>query len=227
MMAYKIYIVEDEQSVLMLLKENLEKIGYEVITVKDFTKVNQEFEDSQADLVIIDIKLPYFNGYYWCNEIRKLSNVPVIFLSSASDDINQIIAMDMGADDFIEKPFKMDILTAKIRAILRRTYSFSEDNGSDITVNSLSLRLDDMTVKFGEESIELSKNEFKILKVLMEDAGSVVSREKLMTKLWEDDMYIEENTLTVNINRLRKRLSSIGCQDFISTRVGSGYIVNK
>ncbi len=226
-MAYKIYIVEDEQSVLMLLKENLEKIGYEVITVKDFTKVNQEFEDSQADLVIIDIKLPYFNGYYWCNEIRKLSNVPVIFLSSASDDINQIIAMDMGADDFIEKPFKMDILTAKIRAILRRTYSFSEDNGSDITVNSLSLRLDDMTVKFGEESIELSKNEFKILKVLMEDAGSVVSREKLMTKLWEDDMYIEENTLTVNINRLRKRLSSIGCQDFISTRVGSGYIVNK
>lgn len=221
---YRIMIVEDDPSMADVIRRQMEAWGNQVSVVKDFQNVLQAFTEFDPHLVLLDIMLPFYNGYYWCTEIRKISDVPVIFISSASDNMNLVMAINMGGDDFIAKPFDLNVLNAKVQAILRRTY----DLAGKVPVLEQAgaiLNLNDMTLVFGDEKVELTKNEFRILQTLMENKGKVVSRNTLMTRLWEDDCYVEENTLTVNITRLRRRLEQIGLTDFIKTKTGKGYMI--
>lgn len=221
---YKIMIVEDDFIIARTLKNYLQTWGYEVVCAQDFKEVLTAFVSYAPQLVLLDISLPFFNGYHWCTEIRKLSKVPIIFISSASDNMNIVMAMNMGGDDFIKKPFDLNVLIAKVQAMLRRTYDFSpqtnllECNGAILDINGAALCYDG-------EKLELTKNDFKIMQVLFENKGKLVSRELLMNRLWETDDYIDENTLTVNIARLRKKLEAIGLMDFIKTKKGIGYMV--
>ena len=221
---FKIFVVDDSKIISEKLKEELEKWGFEAILVDDFEKVIDIFKCENPDLVVMDIALPYYDGYFWTRKIRDLSNVPIIFLSSKEDTMNKIMAMEMGADDFVSKPFEMNLLLAKIKALLRRTYDY-KDNLDRLELGGLVLDLKSMTVVFSNKSIDLSKNEFKILETLMVNKGKVVSREKLMTSLWSTDIYIDDNTLTVNISRLRKSLAGLGVDNFIKTKQGMGYYV--
>ena len=191
---------------------------------EDFQNVMQAFVEYDPHMVLVDIMLPFFNGYHWCSEIRKISEVPVIFISSASDNMNIVMAMNMGGDDFIAKPVDLNVMTAKMQALLRRTY----DMGSRVPVlehRGALLNLNDTSLMVGDQRVELTKNEFRILQTLMEQKGKVVSRDALMTKLWQMDSYVEENTLTVNVNRLRRKLEAAGLHGFITTKVGSGYLI--
>lgn len=206
------------------MKKQIELWGYQVKCAENFQNIISEFTEFDPQLVLLDIMLPFYNGYHWCSEIRKISKVPIMFISSASDNMNIVMAMNMGGDDFIAKPFDLNVLTAKIQAILRRTYDFS-GNISVLEHKGAILNLNDMTLTFNNNKLELTKNEFRILQMLMENKGKTVSRNSLMVRLWESDIYVEENTLSVNINRLRKKLDSIGLNDFIRTKSGSGYIV--
>ncbi len=206
------------------MKKQIELWGYQVKCAKNFQNIISEFTEFDPQLVLLDIMLPFYNGYHWCSEIRKISKVPIMFISSASDNMNIVMAMNMGGDDFIAKPFDLNVLTAKIQAILRRTYDFS-GNISVLEHKGAILNLNDMTLTFKNNKLELTKNEFRILQMLMENKGKTVSRNSLMVRLWESDIYVEENTLSVNINRLRKKLDSIGLNDFIRTKSGSGYII--
>lgn len=221
---YRIMIIEDELSLADAIKRQIEGWGNEVCIVKDFQNVMKKFTEFDPHLILIDIMLPFYNGYYWCTEIRKVSSVPVIFISSASDNMNIVMAINMGGDDFIAKPFDLNVLNAKVQAILRRTYDLA-GKVPILEQNGAILNLNDMTLSYEEAKLELTKNEFLILQTLMENKGKVVSRNTLMTRLWEDDCYVEENTLTVNITRLRKKLEQIGLVDFIKTKTGKGYIV--
>lgn len=221
---FKIFVVDDSQIISEKLKNELEKWGFEVALVCDFEKVFDVFKSEKPDLVVMDIGLPFYDGYFWTRKIRDISNVPIIFLSSKEDTMNKIMAMEMGADDFVTKPFEMELLLAKIKALLRRTYDYKE-NLSRLEIRGLILDLKSMAISFGEKSLELSKNEFKILETLMVNKGNVVSRDKLMTSLWSTDIYIDDNTLTVNISRLRKSLAGLGVGDFIKTKQGYGYYV--
>lgn len=221
---YKIFIIEDDTSMANAMKTQIEGWGNEVRCAKNFQAILSEFTEFDPHLVLLDIMLPFFNGYHWCSEIRKISNVPVIFISSASDNMNIVMAMNMGGDDFIAKPFDLNVLMAKLQAVLRRTY----DLAGKIPVlehKGAILNLNDATLTFGEHKLELSRNEFRILQTLMEAKGRIVSRDTLMTRLWEIDSYVEENTLTVNMTRLRKKLEGIGLVDFIRTKIGSGYMI--
>lgn len=221
---FKIFVVDDSQIISEKLKNELEKWGFGVILVDDFERVFDTFKDEKPDLVVMDIGLPFYDGYFWTRKIRDISNVPIIFLSSKEDTMNKIMAMEMGADDFVSKPFEIDLLLAKIKAILRRAYDYKE-NLSRLEIRGLILDLKSMAISYGEKSLDLSKNEFKILETLMVNKGNVVSREKLMTSLWSTDIYIDDNTLTVNISRLRKSLAGLGIGDFIKTKQGYGYYV--
>ena len=221
---FKIFVVDDSKIISEKLKEELEKRGFEAILVDNFEKVIDIFKCENPDLVVMDIALPYYDGYFWTRKIRDLSNVPIIFLSSKEDTMNKIMAMEMGADDFVSKPFEMNLLLAKIKALLRRTYDY-KDNLDRLEHRGLVLDLKSMTVVFSNKSIDLSKNEFKILEILMVNKGNVVSRDKLMTSLWSTDIYIDDNTLTVNISRLRKSLAGLGVDNFIKTKQGMGYYV--
>lgn len=221
---YRIMIIEDELSLADSIKRQIEGWGNEVCIVKDFQNVMKKFTEFDPHLILIDIMLPFYNGYYWCTEIRKVSSVPVIFISSASDNMNIVMAINMGGDDFIAKPFDLNVLNAKVQAILRRTYDLA-GKVPILEQNGAILNLNDMTLSYEEAKLELTKNEFLILQTLMENKGKVVSRNTLMTRLWEDDCYVEENTLTVNITRLRKKLEQVGLIDFIKTKTGKGYIV--
>lgn len=221
---YKIYIIEDDFTIASLMKKHLENWGYEVKRTENFQNIISEFTEFEPHMVLVDIMLPFFNGYHWCNEIRKISDIPIIFISSASDNMNIVMAMNMGGDDFISKPMDINVMTAKIQALLRRTY----DMGSNIPVlehKGAVLNLNDATLSYNGNKIELTKNDFRILQTLMENKGRIVSRDTLMTKLWQIDCYVEENTLTVNVTRLRKKLEAAGLNDFIKTKVGSGYII--
>ena len=196
----------------------------EVKICEDFTNVLKEFAEFQPHIVLLDITLPFFNGYHWCSEIRKISQVPIIFISSAADNMNIVMAMNMGADDFIPKPFDQSVLMAKLQALLRRAYNFSQ--GSPVIEHcGAILNTGDNTLTYKEEKIDLTKNEYRILLSLMENRGKVVSREKLMERLWETDLFVDENTLTVNVNRLRKKLDAADLEDFIRTKHGVGYII--
>jgi len=221
---YKIMIIEDDISIAETIKNHLSKWDFDVRYVTDFKNIIECFIQFEPHLVLIDIILPFYNGFYWCNEIRKISKVPIMFISSASDNMNIIMAINMGGDDFIEKPFDLNVLTAKVHALIRRTYSFVS-NINLIEHKGVILNLNNTTLIHQNKKIELTKNEYKILQLLMENAGRVVSREEIMQHLWQSDSFIDDNTLTVNITRLRKKLVELGLENFIKTKKGIGYII--
>lgn len=221
---YKILLVEDDEIISKSIKQHLENWGFEVITARDFKNITNEFTECNAHIVLLDLILPFYDGFYWCKEIRKISNVPIVFVSSASDNMNIVMAVNMGGDDFISKPFNVSVLLAKIQAILRRTYDMSSSI-SILEHKGIILNLNDFTLSYLDKSMELTKNEFRILETLLVNKGKIVSRDTLMMKLWQDDNYVEENTLTVNVTRLRKKLEDLGIDDFIKTKVGCGYII--
>lgn len=221
---YKIYIVEDDSSIASAIKQQAEMWDFTVKVAQDFRNILAEFASFSPHIVLLDISLPFFNGYHWCSEIRRVSSVPIIFISSASDNMNIVMAMNMGGDDFVAKPFDQSVLMAKIQALLRRTYDF----GKSITVfehRGAMLNTGDNTLTYGETKIILTKNEYRILLALMESKGKIVSRERLMERLWETDSFVDENTLTVNVNRLRKKLDAAGLKNFITTKFGVGYVI--
>ncbi len=252
---YKILVVEDDAVIAGQTGKYLEKWGYEVEAVKDFADVMAQFAAYAPQLVLLDIGLPFYNGYYWCGEIRKVSQVPIIFISSASDNMNVVMAVNMGGDDFVVKPFELEILQAKIQALLRRAYAFTAP-GTVLEYKGVLLNMTDMSLscrkrmaesvqdkadtqgcppalekKAAKEKeggrIELTKNEFRILQTLFEASGGVVSRDLLMKRLWDDECFVDDNTLTVNMNRLRRRLGEIGLSELIQTKKGVGYLLGE
>lgn len=222
---YKMLIVEDDPMIADEVAAQIAPWGIEAKKADDLRNVMQVFAKFQPHIVLLDISLPFFNGYHWCEQIRAVSKVPVIFISSASDNMNIVMAMNLGADDFVSKPFDMNVLTAKVRALLRRTYDF----GASVPLlehKGAILNTGDGSLSVNGEKVSLSKNEYRILLCLMENKGKTVSREKLMERLWQTDQFIDENTLTVNVNRLRKKLDAAGLADFIETKFGVGYLVD-
>lgn len=221
---YRLFIIEDDRGIAEAIAEQAQTWGLEVRQAENFRNIMEEFAAFDPHIVLIDIGLPFFDGYHWCGEIRKVSKVPVIFISSASDDMNIVMAINMGGDDFIAKPFDGKVLMAKIQAMLRRTYDFAaavpvlEHRGALLNTGSNVL-------VYGEQEVELSRNEYRILLTLMENKGKVVSREKLMENLWQTDSFVDENTLSVNVGRLRKKLDAAGLDNFITTKFGVGYII--
>lgn len=221
---YNILIVEDNRTIADKMREHLSQWAYNVRIAEDFGDILGEVSRFAPDLILLDVMLPYYNGFYWCKEIRKMFKVPIVFISSASDNMNIVMAMDMGGDDFISKPFDMAVLTAKIGAILRRSYSYA-GQVNVVEHAGAFLNLMDASVTYEGKRAELSKNEFQILALLMENAGSIVSRDTIMMQLWDSDNFIDDNTLTVNVTRIRKKLKDIGLEEFVKTKKGQGYIV--
>ena len=221
---YRIFLVEDDHALAEAISRQLESWGNEVITVRDFRRVSAEFAEARPQLVLLDIMLPFYDGYHWCTEIRKLSSVPIVFISSASDNMNIVMAMNMGGDDFIPKPVDPMVLTAKLQALLRRTYELGEPCQA-LECHGALLDLSSGTLECGGQRLELTKNEFRILRTLLENRDKTVSRERLMTVLWQSDCYVEENTLTVIVARLRKKLEGVGLGGIIATKPGEGYIL--
>lgn len=224
-MPFRIFIVEDDQVIAGAIAKHLRRWGYETRLVTDFTRILEEFSAFDPQLVLLDLTLPCCNGYYWCQQIRTLSQVPVIFLSSASEKMNVIMAMNMGGDDFIAKPFDLEVLTAKLQAMLRRSYDFAGQTGL-LEHRGAILNTGDASLTCQGRRIELTKNEHRILQVLLEHKGRTVRREALMERLWETDSFVDENTLTVNVARLRRKLEGAGLPGFISTQKGEGYRVD-
>ncbi len=222
----KILIVEDDATISRLVAKNLANWGYEVAQVEDFQAVMEKVRDFQPHLVLLDITLPYFNGYYWCQEIRKESRLPILFLSSHDQPMDIVMAINMGADDYVTKPFDMTVLLAKIQGLLRRSYDFVGEQAS-LVFENVTLDLKTMQVSYAGQIEDLTKNEFQILRVLFERAQTVVSREELMQELWNSDLFVDDNTLTVNVARLRKKLADMGLPNLIATKKGVGYGVVK
>ena len=220
----KILIVEDDPTIASLLCTHLQKWGYSVSCAEDFSNISAQAQQFEPHLILLDIILPFYNGFHWCSEIRRFSKAPIMFLSSAADNMNIVMAMDMGGDDFIAKPFDLNVLTAKVQAMLRRTYEFAGQS-SLLERGGAILSANDTSVSYEGRRLELSKNEYRILQVLMQAGGAVVPRETLMQRLWESDSFVDENTLTVNVARLRKKLEGIGLTDYIATKKGLGYSV--
>lgn len=221
---FKILIVEDDRGIAEGIQSLLEQWGMEARQVQDFRNITGEFETYQPHLILLDIKLPSYDGYYWCGQLRQRTAAPIIFISSAADNMNIVMAMNMGADDFIAKPFDLSVLMAKVQALLRRAYDFSQA-APTLSHRGAALNTADQTLRYNGQKIALTKNEYRILLTLLEGRGRVVSRERLMERLWETDSFVDENTLTVNVNRLRKKLDAAGLNGFITTRVGAGYLV--
>ncbi len=221
---FNILIVEDDLTIASAIAKHMESWNYKAECITDFKDILAKFIEFNPHLVMLDISLPFMSGYYWCSEIRKISKVPIIFISSASDNMNIVMAMNMGADDFVAKPFDLSVLTAKVGALIRRAYSF----GGSLNIIErcgVMLNLSDATLTYEGKKLELTKNDFKIMQILIENAGKVVSRDTIMLRLWECDTFIDDNTLTVNITRLRKKLGDIGLEGFIITKKGLGYMV--
>lgn len=221
----KIMIVEDEPIIRDMIGESMRKWGYETIILDDFSQVLEIFLKENPHLVLMDINLPVYDGFYWCNKIRDISKVPIIFISSRNTPMDMVMSINMGGDDFIQKPFYEEVLITKIKALLRRTYSYTETVATIIEHDGIMLNLNNGDVFYGDKKAELTKNEFKILNILMQNKGSVVSREKIMRNLWEDESFVDDNTLTVNIARIRKKLAELGKENYITTMKGEGYII--
>ncbi len=221
---YRILVIEDDRGIAEAIVRKIEMWSFSARCVEDFRNVMHTFTEYDPHLVVLDISLPFFNGYHWCSEIRKVSKVPIVFVSSASDNMNIVMAMNLGADDFITKPFDADVMMAKLMAMLRRTYDFA-DRIPVLEHRGAFLNMNENTLQYQKHKVDLTKNEYRILLTLMEQKGTVVSREKLMERLWETDSFVDDNTLTVNINRLRKKLSAAGLDDFIITKFGVGYLI--
>lgn len=218
----KIMIVEDDEVIASAIQKHLETWNYEVYVIDDFEHVLEKYVQIQPELILLDISLPFYNGYHWCEQIRKISSVPIIFISSASENMNIVMAISMGVDDFITKPFDFSVLTAKIQALLRRTYSFSKSM-QVLTYKELVLNILDATISYQEQTIDLTKNELKILQILFEKSETFVSRDDLMMALWQSNEFIDDNTLSVNMNRLRKKLDDFHIEHLIQTKKGLGY----
>ncbi len=221
---YKLLIIEDDLVIAQTLKAHLCKWDYEAEYVTDFKNVLEQVLAFDPQLILLDISLPFFNGFHWCSEIRKYSKVPIVFISSSADNMNIVMAINMGGDDFIAKPFDLNVATAKIQALLRRAYAF-QGQVNVMQHNGAILNLGDATLTFQDEKMILPKNEYKIIQLLLENTGKVVARDAIMTRLWESDSFIDDNTLTVNVTRLRKKLEAAGLQDFIKTKKGIGYYI--
>ncbi len=220
----KILIIEDDVSIFNLIKEKFHLWSFEVIGPPDFQQVLPTFLEQKPELVIIDIQLPAYDGFHWCREIRRHSKVPIIFLSSRDHPMDMVMAMQLGADDFVQKPFNMEVLLAKVQAILRRTYDYSEEQSDIVHWNGAVIDYSRSTISHGEQEIELTKNELFILRVLVQSIDKIVSRDELMRKLWDDEKFVNDNTLSVNVNRLRLKLEQIGMEEVILTKKGLGYI---
>ena len=222
---FKVMIVEDDPKIREIVVENLAKWGFEGIFIEDFNEVFNTFIKYEPHLILMDINLPCYDGYYWCGKIRGVSKVPIIFISSRNNNMDIIMAVNMGADDFVQKPFSLEVLMAKVNALLRRTYSYVSVESNVIECKGAVLNLKEGNLIYNEEKVDLTKNEFKILYTLMKNNGAVVSRDKIMRSLWEDESFVDDNTLTVNINRLRKKLEDVGLSEYIQTKKGQGYII--
>lgn len=220
---YKILIIEDDKTISSILQEHLIKWGHGVLVATDFSDILLDFVAFDPHLILLDINLPYYDGFYWCGKIRELSNVPIMFLSSRDGDGDKIRAITQGGDDYIEKPFSMDLLTAKISAILRRAYSSADQNLNILQYRDLIVNLERLQAFYNEAEAELTRNECKILSLLIRNHGNIVTRSRLMQALWDDESFVDDNTLTVNVNRLRKRLEEIGLEGYIKTIKGEGY----
>ncbi len=221
---FKILIIEDDETISQNLYDYLKKWNYDVKSVYDFQNVMKDFKEFEPQLVLLDIILPFYNGYHLCQEIRKISNVPIIFLSSASDNMNIVMAVNLGGDDFIAKPFDLNVLLAKIQAMLRRAYSF-QGSISILEYGGAIINLSDSSITFNDVKCDLTKNEIKILQVLIQNRGQTVPREDIMKFLWDSESFVDDNTLTVNITRLRKKLEGIGLCNVILTKKGIGYLL--
>ena len=225
----RILIVEDDFTIAEQMKLSLQSWGYEVFLTEDFSDPLADFNRVDPQLVLMDITLPFSNGFFRCSKIREVSNVPVIFVSSAADNLNMITALNMGGDDFVTKPFDLNVLLIKVKALLRRTYEFSSGSGSAESVlpehRGAAYNAADSSLTYEGNKIDLTKNESRILNNLLTHKGTIVSRSRLMEELWNDDLYVDENTLSVNVNRLRKKLDEAGLTDFITTKKGQGYII--
>ncbi len=221
---YRIFVVEDDGVIAGAVARHLESWGYAVRCAREFDRVLQEFAEFDPQLVLLDISLPFFNGYHWCQEIRKISKVPILFLPSAGDSVNTVMAMQLGGDDLLSKPFDLQVLSAKVQAMLRRAYDFGPA-ARLLQCGGAVLNVSDGTLTVDGQRVELTRNELRILQMLLEHKGQTVSREALMTRLWESDSFVDENTLTVNVGRLRRKLEAAGLPDLIRTRKGTGYLV--
>lgn len=222
---YRIMIIEDDEKIRRIVADTLKKWQYEVVKVTQFDRVLTEFEKTAPHLVLVDINLPVFDGYYWCQQIRSVSKVPIIFLSSRNQNMDIIMAINMGGDDFIQKPFDLDILLAKISALIRRKYTYQEDESLQFIHRGLKLNVTNSTIEYNGKTNELSRNEFILFQVMMRNIGKIVSREDLMQALWNEDQFVDDNTLTVNVNRMRRKIGALGLEDFIGTRKGMGYLI--
>lgn len=220
---YKVLLIEDDKTISSIMDEHLKKWGYEILIVSDFSDVISIFISFQPHVVLMDINLPYYDGFYWCAKIRELSNIPIVFISSRDTDSDKIRAIYQGGDDYIEKPFSMDLLTAKLSAILRRTYSVHDNNLNILQYKELILNVERLQLFYGEKEIELTKNECKILTLLIRNQGNLVTRTRIMKALWDDESFVDDNTLTVNVNRLRRKIEEIGLEGYIKTIKGEGY----
>ncbi|WP_170312109.1 response regulator transcription factor [Paenibacillus sacheonensis] len=217
-------LVEDDADIRGIVADTLRKWQYDVVELAEFSQVKQQFEHHRPHLVVLDINLPVFDGFYWCRQIRAVSNVPIIFLSSRNQNMDIVMAINMGGDDFVQKPFDLEILVAKVSALLRRNYTYQEDS-LQLRHRGLQLNLASSSVDFEGRTIELTRNEFIIMGVMLRKIGAIVSRDELMQALWHDEQFIDDNTLTVNVNRLRRKITDLGLESFIATRKGMGYIV--
>lgn len=222
---YRIMMIEDDLKIRRIVADTLKKWQYDVVEVTQFDQVLTEFQQTSPHLILLDINLPVFDGYYWCQQIRSVSKVPIIFLSSRNQNMDIIMAINMGGDDFIQKPFDLDILLAKISALIRRKYTYQEDENIRFIHRGLKLNVTNSTIEFNGQSNELSRNEFILLQLMMRNIGKIVSRDDLMQALWNEEQFVDDNTLTVNVNRMRRKIAAIGLEDFIVTRKGLGYLI--
>jgi DNA-binding response OmpR family regulator len=218
---YKILIIEDDQTIRQQLKNLLEKYGYEVITISDFSDAANSALAQQPHLIILDLNLPVFDGYHICREIRSTSTVPIVVVTSRDSEMDELMSLNLGADYFITKPYNTQILIAKIEALLGRTYE--SDAAKVISFNDLSLDLAKGQAGRGAKQVELTKNEARILQLLISHQGRIISRDDIMDALWQNDTFVDDNTLTVNVNRLRKKLAVIDAEQLLRTRRGQGY----
>lgn len=223
---YRILIIEDDDIIAKNIATHFKRWNYETMQIIDFKNIMEEFLKFDPQLVLLDIGLPFYNGFYWCQEIRKISKVPILFLSSMNDNMNIVMAMNMGGDEFIEKPFDLNVLTAKVQALLRRSYFF-QGNGNVLEYEGMILNLNDASFSYKEKNVSLTKNEFRILQMLMENAGKIIARDDIIARLWESDEFIDDNTLTVNVARLRKKIENAGMDNWIRTKKGIGYYLKK
>lgn len=222
---FKIMIVEDDTTISQLIAENLRKWQLQALQISDFNDILTPFTAQKPDLVLMDINLPVYDGFYWNQKIREISKVPIIFISSRNTNMDMVMAMNMGADDFVNKPFSMEVLIAKINALLRRTYNYTESISDSLEHAGVSLNLQTGTAEIGTETVDLSKNEYRLLQYLMRRHGQIVSRTELLQDMWQDARFVDDNTLTVNINRLRKKIEAAGIKNYIQTKVGQGYLI--